>query len=125
MIELRVDVKLKDTIVVVMPKINGEGFYTCTVRVENEWKPSRWWSNLDKNGANSSGSSFWNVKNNSTSTTPIMDKIGKFENLIIDGQAIFMDEAGNPLNKVEYPGDHDSDDEVASVDNDMARSLAS
>ncbi|GJW20503.1 retrotransposon protein, putative, ty1-copia subclass [Tanacetum coccineum] len=52
--------------------------------------------NLDKNGANSRGSSFWNVKNSSTSTTP-----------------------------VECPGDHDSDDEVASVDNDMARDLAS
>ncbi|GKA49545.1 hypothetical protein Tco_0742618 [Tanacetum coccineum] len=82
-------------------------------------------SKLDNNGANSSGSSFWNVENSSTSTTPNMDKIGMFENLIIDGQAILVDEDGNPLNKLEYPGDHDSEDEVASVDNDMARSLAS
>nr|GEU64900.1 hypothetical protein [Tanacetum cinerariifolium] len=49
----------------------------------------------------------------------------KFENLVIDRQAIFMDKAGNPLKKVEYLGDHDSEDEVASVDNDMARDLAS
>nr|GEY01597.1 hypothetical protein [Tanacetum cinerariifolium] len=56
-------------------------------------------SNLDKNGANSSGSSFWNVKNSSTSTTSTMDKIGKFKNLIIDGQAILVDEARNPLKK--------------------------
>ncbi|GJY55585.1 hypothetical protein Tco_0454700 [Tanacetum coccineum] len=42
----------------------------------------------------------------------------QFENLIIDGQAILVDEDGNPLKKVEYPGDHDSEDEVASVDND-------
>ncbi|GJU67219.1 retrotransposon protein, putative, ty1-copia subclass [Tanacetum coccineum] len=82
-------------------------------------------SNLDNNGANSSGSLFWNVKNSSTSTTPIMDKIGKFENLVIDGQAILLDEAGNPLKKIEYSGDHDSKDEVASVDNDMAHDLAS
>ncbi|GJT20660.1 hypothetical protein Tco_0890597 [Tanacetum coccineum] len=68
-------------------------------------------SNLDNNGANSSGSSFWNVKNSSTSTTPIMDKIRKFENLVIDGQAILVDEAGNLLKKVEYLGDHDSEDE--------------
>nr|GFA48663.1 hypothetical protein [Tanacetum cinerariifolium] len=60
-----------------------------------------------------------------TSTTPIMDKIGKFEDLIIDGQATRVDEAGNPLKTVEYPGDHDSEDEVALVDNDMTRSLAS
>ncbi|GJR27163.1 RNA-directed DNA polymerase, eukaryota, reverse transcriptase zinc-binding domain protein [Tanacetum coccineum] len=58
-------------------------------------------------------------------TTPIMDKIEKFENLVIDGQAILVDKAGNPLKKVEYPGDHDSEDEIASVDNDMARDLAS
>ncbi|GJT35070.1 reverse transcriptase domain, reverse transcriptase zinc-binding domain protein [Tanacetum coccineum] len=55
-------------------------------------------SNLDKNEDNSSGSSFWNVENSSTGTTPIMDKIKKFANLVIDGQAILVDEAGNPLN---------------------------
>ncbi|GJV52050.1 retrotransposon protein, putative, ty1-copia subclass [Tanacetum coccineum] len=221
MIELRVDMELKDNIVVAMPKITEEGHYTCNIRVEYEWKPhtcasckafghnheecpkntgagetknlkktsqapkgipvgpkvgfkptkeyrpvpkkhtanssgnkkkgvdstnkvsdsnpfevlnsfdndvemgtNEGTSNLDNNGANSSGSSFWNVENSSTSTTPIMDKIGKFENLVIDGQAILVDEAGNPFKKVEYPGDHDSEDVVASVDNDMARDLA-
>ncbi|GKB83986.1 retrovirus-related pol polyprotein from transposon TNT 1-94 [Tanacetum coccineum] len=38
---------------------------------------------------------------------------------------ILVDEASNPLKKVEHPDDHDSEDEVASVDNDMAHSLAS
>ncbi|GJR54694.1 RNA-directed DNA polymerase, eukaryota, reverse transcriptase zinc-binding domain protein [Tanacetum coccineum] len=36
-------------------------------------------------------------------------------------QAILVDEDGNPLKKVEYLGDHDCEDEVASVDNHMAR----
>ncbi|GJX96856.1 hypothetical protein Tco_0352654 [Tanacetum coccineum] len=40
-------------------------------------------------------------------------------------QAILVDETGNPLKNVECPGDYDSEDEVASVDNDMARSMAS
>ncbi|GJR08513.1 hypothetical protein Tco_0791165 [Tanacetum coccineum] len=66
-----------------------------------------------------------NVKNSSTSNTPIIDKIRKFEDLLIDGQSILVDEAGIPLKKVECPGDYDSEDEVALVDNDMARSLAS
>ncbi|GKC29204.1 zinc knuckle CX2CX4HX4C containing protein [Tanacetum coccineum] len=39
MIELRANVKLKDTIVLAMPKLVGEGFYMCTIRVEYEWKP--------------------------------------------------------------------------------------
>ncbi|GKB76313.1 putative reverse transcriptase domain-containing protein [Tanacetum coccineum] len=40
MIELRVDVKLKE-IIVAMPKITREGHYTCNVSVEYEWKPPR------------------------------------------------------------------------------------
>ncbi|GJS11974.1 RNA-directed DNA polymerase, eukaryota, reverse transcriptase zinc-binding domain protein [Tanacetum coccineum] len=186
MIELQADMELKDNIVVAMPKIMAEGYYTCTVHVEYEWKPLRCsccvlvgpkvgfkphkeyrpvpkkptaspsgnkkkgvahtnevsnsnpfdalnsvdnvvefgtnggTTNLVNNGANSSGSSFMNIKNSSTSYTPIIDKIEKFEDLLIDGQAILVDEAGNPLKKV-----YDSEDEVASVDNDMTRSLAS
>ncbi|GJT61909.1 retrotransposon protein, putative, unclassified, partial [Tanacetum coccineum] len=81
--------------------------------------------NLVNNEANSSGSCFMNVKNISTSNTHVIDKIGKFEDLLIDGPAILVDEAGNPLKKVECSGDYDSEDEVASVDNDMGRSLAS
>ncbi|GJR96153.1 hypothetical protein Tco_0268327 [Tanacetum coccineum] len=82
-------------------------------------------TNLVNNGATSSGSSFMNVDNSSTGTTPITDKIRKFEELLTSGQAIVVDEADNPLKKVEFPGDYDSEDEVASVDNDMARSMAS
>nr|GEY63503.1 hypothetical protein [Tanacetum cinerariifolium] len=62
---------------------------------------------------------------NSVDNDVEMDKIGKFKELIIDGQATLMDEAGNPLKKVDYSGDHDSEDEVASVNNYMACSLAS
>nr|GFA99588.1 hypothetical protein [Tanacetum cinerariifolium] len=41
MIELRADVDLKDKIGMAMPKITREGHYTCNVRVEYEWKPTR------------------------------------------------------------------------------------
>ncbi|GJS91615.1 retrotransposon protein, putative, ty1-copia subclass [Tanacetum coccineum] len=222
MIELRVDVELKDTIVVAMSKIAEEGFYTCTIRVEYKWKPSRCacckvfghiqeecpknigsgeaknlkkpsqtprgvpvgpkvgfkptkeyrpiskkptantsgnkkkcveptkevrnsnpfdvfnsivndvelgsngrTSNLASNGANFSGSLFWIVETSSTSTTPIVDNIGKLEKLIIDGKVTLVDNDGKPLKKVDYPGVHDSADEVESVDNDIARSMAS
>nr|GEX65943.1 hypothetical protein [Tanacetum cinerariifolium] len=81
--------------------------------------------NLVNNGANSSGSYFSNVVNCSTSNTPIIGKIKKFEDLLIDGEAILVDEADNPFKKVECPGDYDREDEVASFDNDIARSLAS
>ncbi|GJV38059.1 zinc finger, CCHC-type containing protein [Tanacetum coccineum] len=57
-------------------------------------------------------------------TTLIIEKIGKFKNLFTSGHAILVDKGGNPLKKVEFSGEDDSEDEVASVDNDMARSMA-
>ncbi|GKA46101.1 hypothetical protein Tco_0738897 [Tanacetum coccineum] len=56
-------------------------------------------SNLASKKVNSNGSSFWNVKSSNNE--------------------------GKPLTKVDSSGDHDSDDEVASTDNDMANFLAS
>ncbi|GJW72507.1 hypothetical protein Tco_0129424 [Tanacetum coccineum] len=132
MIELRADMELKDNIVVAMPKITREGHYTCNVlstasssgnkkkgeepiievsnsnpfdvlnSVDNdvEFGTNRGTTNLVNNGATSSGSSFMHVDNSSS------------------------DKEDNPLKKVEFPGEDDSEDEVASVDNDMARSLA-
>ncbi|GKC13844.1 RNA-directed DNA polymerase, eukaryota, reverse transcriptase zinc-binding domain protein [Tanacetum coccineum] len=82
-------------------------------------------TNLVNNEATSSGSSFTNIDNSSTRTTPTIEKIGKFEELFSRWKATIVDEAGNPLKKVEYLDDYDSEDEVASVDNDMARSMAS
>ncbi|GJR14025.1 hypothetical protein Tco_0796677 [Tanacetum coccineum] len=41
MIEVRANVKLKETIMVVMPKLTADGFYTCNVRVEYECIPPR------------------------------------------------------------------------------------
>ncbi|GKA35731.1 hypothetical protein Tco_0722222 [Tanacetum coccineum] len=58
-----------------------------------------------------------------TSPLPV-DKIGKFEKRIIKGKVTLVDDDSKPLKKVDYPGDHDSKDEVESVDNDMACSMA-
>ncbi|GJZ21241.1 hypothetical protein Tco_0558280, partial [Tanacetum coccineum] len=82
-------------------------------------------SNFASNEANSSGSSFYNVETSSTSNTSIVDKIGKLKKLIVDGKVTLVDDDGKPLKKVNYLGDHDSEHEVESVDNDMARSMAS
>ncbi|GKB15757.1 hypothetical protein Tco_0849680 [Tanacetum coccineum] len=47
------------------------------------------------------------------------------EKLIIEGKVTFVDDEGKHLKNVDYSGDHDSEDEVASVDNDMTNFLAS
>ncbi|GJX26883.1 hypothetical protein Tco_0233179 [Tanacetum coccineum] len=117
MIELRADVELKDNIVVAMPKITKEGYYTCNIRVKYEWKPPRCacckvltsvendvelgtngeTSNFASQEANTSGSLFWNVDSGSPSTTPIIEKIDKTEKLIIDGRVTLVDDEGKPL----------------------------
>nr|GEY95093.1 hypothetical protein [Tanacetum cinerariifolium] len=117
MIELRADIELKDNVVMTLPKIKGEGHYICDVRVEYQWGST----NMVNNVATLSGSSLMNVDN----IIPIIDKIEKFKDLLSSGQAILVDNAGNPLKKVEFLDDYDSKDEVTSVDNDIAYSLAS
>ncbi|GJY89777.1 putative reverse transcriptase domain-containing protein [Tanacetum coccineum] len=216
------DVELRDNIVAAIPKITGEGYYNCNIRVEYEWKPprcacckvfghtqeecpknigtgemknlkktsqtpkgfpvgqkmvfkptkqvyqpvskepaantsvnkkknvdptkevsmsnpfdvltsiendvelctNRGTSNLDSQATNSSGSSFWNVDASSPSTTHVIEKINKIEKLIIEEKVTLVDDEGTPLEKVVSSCDYDSEDEVASVDNDMAKFLA-
>ncbi|GJV73078.1 hypothetical protein Tco_1493073 [Tanacetum coccineum] len=52
--------------------------------------PIRGTTNLVNNDATSSGSSFMNVDNSSTRTTPIIDKIGKFKESLTSGKATLV-----------------------------------
>ncbi|GKA67872.1 putative reverse transcriptase domain-containing protein [Tanacetum coccineum] len=61
-----------------------EGYYTCNIRVEYEWKPP-----------------------SSPSTTPVIKKVDKIEKLIIDGNVTLMDDEGKPLEKVDYSAKKD------------------
>ncbi|GJY87003.1 DNA-directed DNA polymerase [Tanacetum coccineum] len=101
LIEVRADVDLKDNIVMAMPKLVGDGFYTCIVREEC---PKI--MDLDV------------VKN--------MKKPNQAARGVSVGPKVtLVDDEGKPLTKVDSLGDHDSEDEVASADNDMANFLAS
>nr|GEZ65607.1 hypothetical protein [Tanacetum cinerariifolium] len=59
------------------------------------------------------------------SSTPLVEKINMFEQQLLDGECVLVDDEGKPLEKVDYTGDHDSDDEVEPVDDKMASYLAS
>ncbi|GJT12642.1 reverse transcriptase domain-containing protein [Tanacetum coccineum] len=197
LIEVRADVKMKDNIVVAMPKIFGEGFYTCTVRVEYEWKPPRCAcckgfshvqdecpKNIDpdvaknmkkpsqvprvvlvcpkvgfkpvkqvyrqvskKKNVNTSGNKKKDAKPTiEVSNSNPFDVLNLVEN---DGDlgtnggisnlaskkakssgssfwnVTLVDDEGKHLANVDSSGDHDSEDEVASVDNEITNFLAS
>nr|GEW94906.1 copia protein [Tanacetum cinerariifolium] len=126
-----------DNIVMAMPKIKREGHYICNVRVEYEWKPPRCASckvfgHIHEECLKNIGAG---GKKTLKSLVKLLEVfqwvpmrgllIWKFEELLTSGQAILVDEAGNPLKKVEFSGDYDSEDEVASVDNDMAHFMTS
>nr|GEW17675.1 hypothetical protein [Tanacetum cinerariifolium] len=82
-------------------------------------------SNMASNKAKSGRSSSWNVKVSSITTMPIFDKIDEYEKLIIDGKVSLVDDEGKPLKKIAYSDDHDSEDDVELVHNDMAHFMAS
>ncbi|GJT67068.1 hypothetical protein Tco_1018548, partial [Tanacetum coccineum] len=191
MIELRVDLELKDNIVVAMPKLTREGHYICNVRVEYEWKPPGCASckvfghiheecpkntgvgekktlkkpsqtsrgvpvgpkmgfkpqmeyrlvpkkpNASSSGnkkkgvvhtievSNSNPFEVLNLVDNDVELSTNEGTTSLFEELRTSGKTTLVDEGGNPVKNVEYPEDCDSEDEVASVDNDMAHSMAS
>ncbi|GJR51538.1 reverse transcriptase domain-containing protein [Tanacetum coccineum] len=60
----------------------------------------------------------------SLSTNPVIEKIDKIKKMIIEGKVTLVDDEGKPMEKVSSSCDYDSEDEVASVKNDMAKFLA-
>ncbi|GJW45598.1 hypothetical protein Tco_0077244 [Tanacetum coccineum] len=59
------------------------------------------------------------------SSTPLVVKINRIEKQLMKGNCVLVDDEGKPLKKVDSLDDHDSDDEVEPVDNEMASYLAS
>ncbi|GJU75876.1 putative reverse transcriptase domain-containing protein [Tanacetum coccineum] len=126
LIEIRADMKLKDTIVVAMAKLVGEGFYTCTilkVRVETSQKKKK--SNLATRGVLVGPKVRFKPVKQVYRQVPNKNNVNTSERLIIDGKVTLVDDEGKPLTKVDYSGDHASEDKVVSVDNDIANFMAS
>ncbi|GJY17686.1 hypothetical protein Tco_0389177 [Tanacetum coccineum] len=115
LIEIRADAKLKDTIVVAMPKLIGEGPVAkkATANASGNKKKSL---EPTKEVSNSNPFDVLNSVVNdddSTSTTPFVDKIGKLEKLIIDGKATLMDN-DDPYDDDMYEG-QDLPDKIQDI----------
>nr|GFB02409.1 hypothetical protein [Tanacetum cinerariifolium] len=126
--------ELKDNIVMAMPKITWEGHYTCNVRVKYEWKPPKCSSckvfghiheECPKNtGAGEKKTRHVPKKHNASYSGN--KKKGVEPTIEVSNSNLFevLNLVDNDV-KLEYPSDYDSDYEVASVDNDIARFMAS
>ncbi|GKA04116.1 FAR1 DNA binding domain, zinc finger, SWIM-type, MULE transposase domain containing protein [Tanacetum coccineum] len=116
------DVELRDNIVEAMPKITGEGYYTCNIRILYEWKPHRCvcckvFGHTQKECPKNVGTG--KMKNlKKTSQTPkgfpskMMRNWVQIEELWPVKRPILVDLHSG------------IEDEVASIDNDMAKLLA-
>ncbi|GKE25307.1 hypothetical protein Tco_1436819, partial [Tanacetum coccineum] len=114
MIELQADVELKDTLVVDIPKFDGEGRD----------------SKLAKQGADSSVVSSahesLHVPYDSLNTTSLVERIIKLERQILDGKLMLVDDDGKPLNKVDSNLVHlKSDSKVKVAYDETAQFMAS
>nr|GEZ92745.1 hypothetical protein [Tanacetum cinerariifolium] len=152
MIELRVDVELKDNIVVALPKITREGHYTCNVHVEYEWRPPRCSSckvfgQIHEECLKNTGAGEKKTVKKPSQTSrgvPVGQKMGfkphkEYRHVSKKSTASSSDfgtnerttnlvnnratSSGSSFMKVDNSSSDDSEDEVASVDNDMARSM--
>ncbi|GJS35075.1 zinc knuckle CX2CX4HX4C containing protein [Tanacetum coccineum] len=65
------------------------------------------------------------VQEDGNSSTHLVEKIHRFEQQLLDGKCVLVDEDGKHMEKVDYSGDHGSEDEVEPDDNEMASFLAS
>ncbi|GKD11810.1 putative reverse transcriptase domain-containing protein [Tanacetum coccineum] len=121
MVELRASIKLKDTIMVVVPKFVSEGYTMRTIRVEYEWIPRRCYS--CKNSVSTSGKkkqarlSRQDVSNSNPfnalnsiendedlafsipNTTPLAEMFNNLERQMLVGKLMLIDEDVKPINK--------------------------
>ncbi|GKC05802.1 hypothetical protein Tco_0997412, partial [Tanacetum coccineum] len=59
------------------------------------------------------------------SSTPLDKKINIVEQQLLMEKCVFLDDEGKPVDKIDYTSDHDSEDEIQPVDNEMASFQAS
>ncbi|GKB93015.1 hypothetical protein Tco_0979152, partial [Tanacetum coccineum] len=102
LIEIRANAELKDTIVVAMPKLIGEGFCTCTIRVEYEWKPPRGVLVGPKVGFKPTKQFFRPASKKTNANTggnkkKDVETTKELEKLIIEGKVTLVDDDGKPL----------------------------
>ncbi|GKC18887.1 RNA-directed DNA polymerase, eukaryota, partial [Tanacetum coccineum] len=147
-IELRADDELKDTIVVAIPNLVGKGFYipvsnknganisgkkkqaevsTQEVSNSNPFDALNSIKNDDDLGTNVgiSSSAGKGVASSGISTSPIAERIDKFERQLIEGKLLLVDDEGKPLPKVDSTVNADSDSEVEEVFDEHTRFMVS
>ncbi|GJW92531.1 hypothetical protein Tco_0170084 [Tanacetum coccineum] len=132
MIELRVDMEFKDTIMEAMHKLNSEEFYLCSNVAKNLNNPNQATRGVlvdPKVGFKPVKQVYRHVskeKRASTSGNKKKDAESRkeLERLITDGKLTLVDD-DKPIENVDYLGNHNSEDEVEPVENEMASFLAS
>ncbi|GJY25071.1 hypothetical protein Tco_0399797 [Tanacetum coccineum] len=128
LIEINACNDCSNNLVMAVPKLEGNGYTKKIIRIEYKWKPPRCstcliyghllvdcpkvapirvMNSMDKGKGKTSGADdkgFMEVK-----------KKNSGEQQILEGKLVLVDDDGKPLEKVDYPNNSDSDDEVKPV----------
>ncbi|GJX07797.1 hypothetical protein Tco_0195729 [Tanacetum coccineum] len=142
-----------DNLVMVVLNLEGNGYTKEKICVEYEWEPpyysnclihghslfycpkvapKRVVNNMNKCKGHTSRADdegFIEVRKKKSSekgqsSTPIVEKINVLEKYILEGKLVLMDDVGKTLEKVDYPNNLNSDDEVERVVNETTSFLA-
>ncbi|GJU33522.1 zinc knuckle CX2CX4HX4C containing protein [Tanacetum coccineum] len=140
-----------DNLVMVVLTLDGPGYTKETIRVEYEWgpprcsacllfghsvddcpkAPKRVVNRVDNSKVGSSGAVDDGFTEDLNGDNPVTEEVDSGNKAFMCGVqelleeiCVLVDDEDKPLEKVEYSGDHDSEDEVKLVDNEMASFLA-
>ncbi|GJW70176.1 hypothetical protein Tco_0127093 [Tanacetum coccineum] len=128
MIELRSNVELTDSIMVVVPKLVDEGcksskqvYQSASKKNGSNISGKKKQAGLTRQELGEKGANFGVVysthgtsseASGSPTTTPLAEWINNLEKQMLDGKLVLVDGDENPLKKVDYPVKSDSDSEV-------------
>ncbi|GJS18094.1 RNA-directed DNA polymerase, eukaryota, reverse transcriptase zinc-binding domain protein [Tanacetum coccineum] len=127
LIEIDVCNGFSDNLVIAVPNLDRPGYTKETILVKYEWKPPHCSTCLifGHSVDDCQKAQKLVVNKAGQSSTLLVYKINMFKQQLPEGKCVLLDDEGKPLKNIDYTGDHDNEDEVEPVDNEMANILAS
>ncbi|GKD72643.1 hypothetical protein Tco_1330925 [Tanacetum coccineum] len=111
-----------------VPNLKGTGYTKETIRIEYEWEPPRCALNVVSpiiEEVASIKATTSSMQEEQQRSTPLVERIHIFEKQILEGNLVFMDDDGKPVENIDYPGNIGSEDEVEQEENETTNYLAS
>nr|GEX44423.1 hypothetical protein [Tanacetum cinerariifolium] len=114
LIEINACNDFSDHLVMVVPNLKGNGYTKEIIRIKYEWEPPHCSTCLI---FGHSPVDYLKFAPKRVVNQKDKDKINVLEKQILDGKLVLVDDEGKPLEKIDYPNNLGSDDELEPVEN--------